>query len=42
LRRYLANGRRGSTPWHLAKRPVIAIYPQAILGLPVWPARSTH
>jgi hypothetical protein len=36
LRRYLANGRPDSSPWHLAKRPVIAIYPDAILGHLVW------
>ena len=35
-RRYLADGRRRSTPWHLAKRPVIGIYPNSILGQKIW------
>jgi hypothetical protein len=36
VRRWLAEGPRGSSAWHLAQRPVIAIYPQAILGQKVW------
>jgi hypothetical protein len=42
LRRYLAKGKRGSTPWHLAQRPVIAIYPEAILGRQLWPPSSVR
>src|SRR5262245_7407400 len=34
--RYVAHGPRGSSPWHLARRPVIAIHPAAILGKPIW------
>lgn len=36
VRRWLANGRPGSSAWHLAKRPVIAIYPEPILGRRIW------
>jgi hypothetical protein len=34
--RWLANGPRGSSAWHLAKRPVIAIYPEPIFGRQIW------
>ena len=36
VRRWLANGPRGSSAWYLAKRPVIAIYPEALLGQKIW------
>ncbi len=36
VRRWLANGLRGSSAWHLAQRPVIAIYPEPILGRQLW------
>jgi hypothetical protein len=37
VRRWLADRPRGSSGWHLAKRPVIAIYPEWILGTRIWP-----
>ena len=36
VRRYLAAGLRGSSPWYLAQRPIIAIYPDLILGRRIW------
>jgi hypothetical protein len=36
VRRWLANGPRDSSAWYLAQRPVIAIYPETILGQRVW------
>jgi hypothetical protein len=36
VRRWLADGRRDSSAWHLAKRPVIAIYPEPLLGQRIW------
>jgi hypothetical protein len=36
VRRWLTDGPRGSSAWYLAQRPVIAIYPEAILGQKVW------
>jgi hypothetical protein len=29
-------GLRGSSPWYLAQRPIIAIYPDLILGRRIW------
>ena len=43
VRRWLANGPRGSSAWHLAKRPVIAVYPEPIFGREIWlPSKSTE
>ena len=36
VRRWLASGPHGSSAWHLAKRPVIAIYPEPIFGRRIW------
>src|SRR5262245_50205068 len=36
LRRWLANGPRGSSAWHPAQGPVIAIYPKPMLGRRIW------
>jgi hypothetical protein len=36
VRRWLANGPRGGSAWHLAQRPVIAIDPEPILGRRIW------
>jgi hypothetical protein len=36
VRRWLANGPRRSSAWYLAQRPVIAIYPEPMLGQRIW------
>jgi hypothetical protein len=36
VRRWLVNGRRGSSAWCLAQRSVITTYPEPILGQRVW------
>ena len=39
IRRYLTAGKRDSSPWHLAQRPVVVIYPEAELGRVIWDKR---
>ena len=41
VRRWLTSGAHGSSAWHLAKRPVIAIYPEPIFGREIWLPSAT-
>lgn len=36
IRRYVLGGKKDSTPWYLAQRPIIHIYPEAKLGSVIW------
>ena len=36
LVRWMRNGARGSSPWHLARKAVVALFPEDIVGSILW------
>lgn len=36
VRRYLCEAPRGSSPWHLAQRPVVVVWPRSRRGSVIW------
>lgn len=36
VQRWLQNGKTGSSPWHLARKAVVAIYPERLRGNILW------
>ena len=42
VQRYLRDAPRGSSPWHLARRPVVILWPGSLRGRVIWSGAATN